>query len=43
MQLAVAKSGVFRPVIRFIYMLLLEKISRNRYWKISITGTPFFL
>jgi len=24
-------------------MLLLEKIRRNRYWKISITGTPFFL
>lgn len=38
-----AKAGVFRPVIRFIYMFLLEKIRRNRYWKISITGTSFFL
>ena len=30
-------------MIRFIYMLLLENISRNRYWKISITEKPFFL
>lgn len=38
-----AKAGVFLPEMRFIYMLLFEKISRNRYWKIYITGIPFFL
>jgi hypothetical protein len=26
-----------------MYMLLLENIRRNRYWKISDAGVPFFL
>ena len=38
-----AKLGVFFPVSRLIYILLLEKISRNMYWKISVTGVPFLL
>ncbi len=28
---SIANLGAFRPVIRFIYMLLLENISRKRY------------
>ena len=31
-----AKAGVFRPVIRFIYMLLLEKIGIDTGFSISI-------
>lgn len=36
-----AKEGVFLPDRRFMYMLLFEKISRNRYWKICVTGVSF--
>ena len=38
-----ANLGVFRPVIKFIYILLLENTSRKRYWNISLTGITFFL
>lgn len=36
------KAYVFRLVTRFIYMLLLENINRERYGKTSATEIPFF-
>jgi len=37
------KSSLCLPVSMFIYMLLLENMSANKYWNSLGTGTPLVL